>query len=168
MREVVREHDERRAAVAGTARRHDMFSKVTAVTLLLGIAAPLQAQWRLELARDVTLRIQAPSGPLITNIEGGNYLPVPLPAGEPVRFEFISHGSGTCTRPGPAAISQEGALVTAIVLDSLRSGVCTLDYAEFPRQVVYTFPEPGRLRLRIVGRAGDQFVDFTVRNASPP
>ena len=146
-----------------------MLSKITLVALLVGTAAPLQAQWRLELARDVTLRIKAQSGPIITSIEGGNSrLPVSLPVNEPVGFEFMSHGSSSCTRPGPVTLTPEGVTLTAIVLDSLRSGVCTLDYAEFPRQLTHTFSEPGQYRLRIVGRVGDQVVEFTVADPSAP
>ncbi len=134
-----------------------------AIVLACAAAGPLQGQWTVEVARDVSLRMGVQGGPLMAVPQGDSVgFPVRLPVGEPVTLELASHGSSSCTRPGPSAITQEGALVTVVVLDSLRSGVCTMDYVAIPRSVTHVFPEAGTMRLRIVGRVRDQLVELIV------
>jgi len=134
-----------------------------AVLLACASAEPLRAQWAVELARDVSLRIGAPGAVPMAVPRGDSVsFPVPLPVGQPITLELISHGSSSCTSPTSASVTQEDTLVTVVVLDSLRSGVCTMDYVAFPRTVEHVFPEAGEVHLRIVGRARDQVVRLTI------
>ena len=126
---------------------------------------PLRAQvrvdpeWQLQLGRDVTVSVKGEEWTLPM----AEIVPPSISVGEFTVMEVTTHGSSSCTRPGPVSVTPGDSVITVVVLDTIRTGACTMDYVAFPRTVVTpAFRERGVAWLRIVGRDRDHFIQLNI------
>ncbi|MDH3456261.1 MAG: hypothetical protein OER90_05415 [Gemmatimonadota bacterium] len=135
---------------------------------------PLRAQvrvdpeWQLQLGRDVDITVFV-KGQEWRLPPFAEIVPPTIRVGEVTVMDVTTHGSGSCTRPGPVSVTPGDSVVTVVALDTVRAGACTTDYVAFTRKVVIpAFRVRGVFWLRIVGKDRDRFIQVNVVEPSTP
>lgn len=123
-----------------------------------------QRDWRIQIASAITVSairvgefsVQVPDG------VGTITFPKTIEPGDPLVLELASHGSSSCTRPDRVVKTSDNDYVTIVVLDRVRFGECSADWAAFPREVTHSFDTVGKKVIRIVGIRDDRVIHVTV------
>ena len=130
-----------------------------------------QRGWRIQLAANVSVNTIRSGGFVAELSDGPTAFTFPrvLEPGDPFVLELASHGSSSCTRPDRVVTTADYGHVNIIVLDRVRSGACSADWAAFPREITHRFDLAGEKLIRIVGLRDDIVIRVTVeRRASGP